>query len=67
MQLYPIAPIFGSGISSSLSMDISRVSSNYSFSINNPKLFDSDYSFGFSLYKNKYEYPTHDTIPLEQV
>ncbi len=30
--------IFGSGISSSLSMDISRVSSNYSFSINNPTI-----------------------------
>jgi len=56
--------IFGSGISASLSMDFSRVSSNYSFSINNPRLFDSEYSLGFSIYKNKYEFPTyrHDTF-----
>jgi len=56
--------IFGSGIGASLSMDFSKVSSNYSFSINNPRLFDSEYSFGFSVYKNKYEYPTyrHDTF-----
>ncbi len=56
--------IFGSGISSSLSVDLSKVSTNYSFSINNPRLFDSEYSFGMNIYKNKYEYPTyrHDTF-----
>ncbi len=36
--------IFGSGISSSLSFDLSKVSKNYSFSINNPRVFDSEYS-----------------------
>ena len=56
--------IFGSGIGASFSMDFSRVSSNYSFSINNPRLFDSEYSLGMNIYKNKYEYPTyrHDTF-----
>ncbi len=56
--------IFGSGISSSLSFDLSKVSSNYSFSINNPRVFDSEYSLGTNIYKNKYDYPTyqHDTF-----
>ena len=56
--------IFGSGINSSLSLDLSKVSSNYSFSINNPRVFDSEYSLGMSIYKNKYDFPTyqHDTF-----
>jgi len=56
--------IFGSGISSSLSFDLSKVSSNYSFSINNPRVFDSEYSLGTNIYKNKYDFPTyqHDTF-----
>ncbi len=56
--------IFGSGISSSLSFDLSKVSSNYSFSINNPRVFDSEYSLGMNVYKNKYDFPTyqHDTF-----
>jgi len=56
--------IFGSGISSSLSFDLSKVSRNYSFSINNPRVFDSEYSLGMSIYNNKYDFPTyeHDTF-----
>ena len=56
--------IFGSGISSSLSFDLSKVSTNYAFSINNPRIFDSEYSLGMSIYNNSYEYPTykHDTF-----
>ncbi len=56
--------IFGSGISSSLSFDLSKVSRNYAFSINNPRIFDSEYSLGMSIYNNSYEYPTykHDTF-----
>ncbi len=58
--------IFGSGISSSLSFDLSKVSSNYSFSINNPRVFDSEYSLGTNIYKNKYDFPTyeHDTFGI---
>jgi len=56
--------LFGSGISSSLSFDLSKVSTNYSFSINNPRVFDSEYSLGMSIYNSSYEYPTyeHDTF-----
>jgi len=58
--------IFGSGISSSVSVDLSKVSSNYSFSINNPRIFDSEYSLGANVYKNKYDFPTyeHDTFGM---
>ncbi|NOZ90844.1 MAG: outer membrane protein assembly factor BamA [Epsilonproteobacteria bacterium] len=52
--------IFGSGISSSLSFDLSKVSRNYSFSINNPRVFDSEYSLGMNIYNNSYEYPTYE-------
>ncbi|MCK4441016.1 MAG: outer membrane protein assembly factor BamA, partial [Sulfurovaceae bacterium] len=56
--------IFGSGISSSLSFDLSKVSRNYSFSINNPRVFDSEYSLGMNIYNSEYEFPTykHDTF-----
>jgi len=56
--------IFGSGISSSLSFDLSKVSRNYSFSINNPRVFDSEYSMGMNIYNSEYDFPTyqHDTF-----
>jgi len=56
--------IFGSGISSSLSFDLSKVSRNYSFSINNPRVFDSEYSLGMNIYNSEYDFPTyqHDTF-----
>ncbi|NEW59879.1 outer membrane protein assembly factor BamA [Sulfurovum sp. bin170] len=56
--------ILGSGMSASLGFDLSKVSTNYSLSINNPRVWDSEYSLGMSIYKNEYEYSTyqHDTF-----
>jgi outer membrane protein insertion porin family len=58
--------ILGSGMSASLGFDLSKVSTNYSFSINNPRVWDSEYSMGVSIYKNEYEYPSyqHDTFGI---
>jgi outer membrane protein insertion porin family len=46
----------GSGISASAGFDISKISTNYNLSFTNPKLWDSQYSLGVSVYKKKYEY-----------
>jgi outer membrane protein insertion porin family len=46
----------GSGITGSIGFDVSKVSTNYNLSFTNPKLWDSQYSLGFSIYKKKYEY-----------
>jgi len=46
----------GSGISASAGFDISKISTNYNLSFTNPKLWDSQYSLGFSIYKKKSEY-----------
>ena len=51
--------ILGSGISASLGFDLSKVSTNYSFSINNPRVWDSEYSMGMNIYKNEYDYPSY--------
>jgi len=48
--------IFGSGINASLGFDISAISTNYNVSFVNPKIWDSMYSLGFSVYKKEYEY-----------
>jgi len=48
--------IFGSGINSSIGFDISKISKNYNLSLTNPRVWDSLYSLGFSVYKKKYEY-----------
>ncbi|HEY9191088.1 MAG TPA: outer membrane protein assembly factor BamA [Sulfurovum sp.] len=48
--------IFGSGITTTLGFEISKRSTNYNLSFVNPKVWDSMYSFGVSLYKRKYEY-----------
>ncbi len=48
--------IFGSGINATLGFDISKISTNYNISFVNPKVWDSMYSFGLSLYKKEYEY-----------
>ena len=47
--------IMGSGISASLGFDLSKISTNYSLSINNPRVWDSEYSMGMNIYKNEYE------------
>jgi outer membrane protein insertion porin family len=46
----------GSGISTNIGFDISKISTNYHLSFTNPKLWDSQYSLGLSLYKKNYEY-----------
>jgi outer membrane protein insertion porin family len=58
--------IMGSGMSASLGFDLSTISTNYSLSINNPRVWDSEYSLGMSVYKNEYEYPSyqHDTFGM---
>ena len=47
---------FGSGINTTLGFEISKISTNYNLSFVNPKVWDSMYSFGISLYKRDYEY-----------
>lgn len=47
---------FGSGINTTLGFEISKISTNYNISFVNPKVWDSMYSFGLSLYKRDYEY-----------
>ncbi len=48
--------LFGTGITGSLGFDISKISQSYNLSFVNPKIWDSMYSLGLSLYKRKYEY-----------
>jgi outer membrane protein insertion porin family len=48
--------LFGTGITGSLGFDISKISQSYNISFVNPKVWDSMYSLGLSLYKRKYEY-----------
>jgi len=48
--------LFGSGITGSLGFDISSISQSYNVSFVNPKIWDSMYSLGISLYKREYEY-----------
>jgi len=47
---------FGSGISTNLGFDISKVATNYNLSFTNPKVWDSQYSLSLSTYKRKYKY-----------
>lgn len=51
--------ILGSGVNAGISFDISKISVNYSLSFNNPRIWDSDYSLGVSLYRSDYEYITY--------
>ena len=46
----------GSGISASAGFEFSKISTNYNLSFTNPKVWDSQYSLGFSIYKKNYEY-----------
>ena len=46
----------GSGINASVGFDVSRISTNYNLSFVNPKVWDSKYSLGLSVYKKEYEY-----------
>ncbi|MCK9473324.1 outer membrane protein assembly factor BamA [Sulfurimonas sp.] len=48
--------IWGSGINVGVKAERSELTSNYSFSISNPRLNDSDFSGNFSIYTSEYEY-----------
>lgn len=48
--------IWGSGIDVGVKAERSELSSNYSFSISNPRLNDSDFSGNFSIYTSDFEY-----------
>ncbi|MBW6489178.1 outer membrane protein assembly factor BamA [Sulfurimonas sp.] len=48
--------IWGSGIDIGVKAERSSLTSNYSFSISNPRLNDSDFSGNFSVYTSNYEY-----------
>ncbi len=52
--------VLGSGINAAISFDFSKISKNYSLSFNNPRIWDSDYSFGANLYRNDFQYRTYD-------
>ncbi|MDM5262988.1 outer membrane protein assembly factor BamA [Sulfurovum sp. XTW-4] len=47
---------FGSGINTTIGFEVSKRSTNYTLSFVNPKVWDSMYSLGVSLYKKEYEY-----------
>ncbi|CAA6818030.1 MAG: Outer membrane protein assembly factor YaeT precursor [uncultured Sulfurovum sp.] len=52
--------IMGSGINAGISFDISQIATNYSLSLQNPRVWDSDYSMGASIYQSEFEYTTYD-------
>jgi len=52
--------IMGSGINAGISFDISKIAINYSLSVTNPRIWDSDYSFGANIYQSEFEYTTYD-------
>jgi len=48
--------LFGTGLNTTLGFEISKISKNYNLSFVNPRVWDSLYSLGFSVYKKEYEY-----------
>ena len=52
--------VLGSGINAAVSFDVSKISVNYSLSFSNPRIWDSDYSFGLNLYQSEFQYVTYD-------
>ena len=52
--------VLGSGINAGVSFDVSKISVNYSLSFTNPRIWDSDYSFGVNLYQSEFQYVTYD-------
>jgi len=53
--------LFGSGINSTFGVEWSKVSQNFNLSFVNPRVWDSKYSMGLSLYKRKYDYNYEET------
>ena len=50
--------IMGSGINTGVSIEYSKISLNYSLNINNPRIWDSEYSFGMNFYRREFNYET---------
>ncbi len=50
--------IMGSGINTGVSIEYSKISLNYSLNINNPRIWDSEYSFGMNFYRREFDYQT---------
>ena len=48
--------LFGTGLNTTLGFELSKISKNYNLSFVNPRVWDSMYSLGLSLYKREYEY-----------
>ncbi len=48
--------IFGSGINGNFQIDFSSKSLRFNLGIQNPRIFDSDYSLGFNAYNSRFEY-----------
>ena len=54
--------IWGSGINVGVKAEKSQTTQNYSFSISNPKLNDSDYSGNFSIFHSVYDYIDYSVL-----
>ena len=54
--------IWGSGIDVGIKAERSELTSNYSFSISNPRLNDSDFSGNFSVYTSEYQYNDYTVL-----
>ena len=51
--------VFGSGINVGVRLEKSQLTHNYSFSISNPRLNDSDFSGNFSVYQSATDYTSY--------
>ncbi|QKF82030.1 outer membrane protein assembly factor BamA [Halarcobacter ebronensis] len=58
--------LFGSGISTALSVDLSSKESEYTVSIVNPAIADSKYTGSFDLYNRDQEYSTKDYYDMDK-
>ncbi|MDQ1244900.1 MAG: outer membrane protein insertion porin family [Campylobacterota bacterium] len=54
--------VWGSGIDIGVKAERSSLTSNYSFTISNPRLNDSDFSGNFSVYTSDYEYNDYGVL-----
>lgn len=54
--------VWGSGIDVGVKAERSSLTSNYSFSISNPRLNDSDFSGNFSIFTSDYEYNDYSVL-----
>lgn len=52
--------ILGSGINAGVSFNLSKISKNYSLNIQNPRVWDSEYSMGGSIYQNEMQYTDYN-------